>query len=184
MGERADSTTTGQSSRVRSDHHCFGCGDLNPIGLHLRFTPRAGGVQAAFLPATEHQGFDNIVHGGIISAILDEGMAWATAYAGIWAVTGEIRVRFREPLHVGESTTATARITGRRGRTVTTSAEITRENDGGTVATATATFVEVGQDVQEAWKARYLVPTDGAGAADTGLIAGRDDARAAGEDDL
>ncbi len=22
---------------VRSDHACFGCGDDNPIGLHLRF---------------------------------------------------------------------------------------------------------------------------------------------------
>jgi acyl-coenzyme A thioesterase PaaI-like protein len=46
-------------------------------------------VKASFTPNPEHQGFHDVVHGGIISTILDEAMAWATAHAGVWAVTGE-----------------------------------------------------------------------------------------------
>src|SRR5687767_4939411 len=30
---------------VRSDHVCFGCGDDNPIGLHLRFAADGDGVR-------------------------------------------------------------------------------------------------------------------------------------------
>ena len=54
-------------------------------------------MKASFTPNPEHQGFHDVVHGGIISTILDEAMAWATAHAGVWAVTGEMRVRFRQP---------------------------------------------------------------------------------------
>ena len=140
---------------IRSDHVCFGCGDLNPIGLHLKFVLGADGVGARFVPSPEHQGFDNVVHGGIISTLLDEAMAWATARAGLWAVTGEMRVRFRQPLQVGELTTVSARVTGSRGRTVTATAELARDRDHSTVATASARFVKVSPDVAKAWLARY-----------------------------
>ena len=53
----------------------FGCGDDNPIGLRLRFTPSGEGVKASFIPSAEHQGFQEVVHGGIISTVLDEAMA-------------------------------------------------------------------------------------------------------------
>src|SRR5918995_610675 len=89
---------------IRSDHACFGCGAHNPIGLQLRFEAVVDGVAALFTPEPEHQGFENAVHGGIISTILDEAKAWATAHSGAWAVTGEMRVRFRHPLGVGEHT--------------------------------------------------------------------------------
>jgi acyl-coenzyme A thioesterase PaaI-like protein len=125
-------------SLVRSDHECFGCGDLNPIGLHLRFAATTSGVAARFTPTREHQGYDLMVHGGIIASVLDEAMAWATGRSGIWAVTGEISVRFRSPLHVGEETEVIAEVTGSRGRLVSTSAELRRLPSGKVVASATA----------------------------------------------
>jgi len=141
---------------IRSDHACFGCGDDNSIGLHLRFTPDGGGVKASFVPAPEHQGFHDVVHGGIISSVLDEAMAWATAHAGVWAVTGEMRVRFRRPLNIGEPTTVTARVSGARRRLVTTAAELVLDRDHLPIATASATFVKVDPDVEAAWRARYV----------------------------
>src|SRR5215204_2026961 len=105
---------------VRADHGCFGCGDDNPIGLHLRFAADGDSVKASFMPGAEHQGFGGIVHGGIISTVLDEAMAWATAHAGFWAMTGDIRVWFRRPLTIGESAVVMARVSGARGRLVTT----------------------------------------------------------------
>jgi acyl-CoA thioesterase FadM len=87
-------------------------------------------------------------------------MAWAVAHADLWAVTGEMRVRFRLPLNVGERTTVTARVNGLRGRIVTTTAELTRVDDLGLVATASATFVKVDSDVESAWRERYLHDQD------------------------
>jgi acyl-coenzyme A thioesterase PaaI-like protein len=141
---------------VRSDHACFGCGDDNPIGLRLRFAPDGNGVKASFIPSAEHQGFHEVVHGGIISAVLDEAMAWATAYAGVWAVTGELRVRFRQSLRIGELTNVTARVVGTRSRLVTTAAELVLDRDRSPIATATATFLKVDAETEAAWQARYL----------------------------
>lgn len=141
---------------ARSDHACFGCGDQNPIGLHLHFEPTADGVEALFVPGPEHQGFEDVIHGGIISTVLDEAMAWAIADSGLWAVTGEIRVRFRLPLRIEERASVTARVTGFRRNVVMTSAELARVDGLVLIATASATFVRVSADVEAAWRARYL----------------------------
>jgi acyl-coenzyme A thioesterase PaaI-like protein len=155
-----DPATSDPFRILRSDHECFGCGDGNPIGLHLRFAPEADGVKASFIPGPQHQGFQDVVHGGINSAVLDEAMAWATAHAGVWAVTGEMRVRSRQPLKIGELTTVVARVSGTRGRLVTATAELQFDRDCSPVATAAATFVKVDADFEAAWQARYLRDPD------------------------
>jgi acyl-coenzyme A thioesterase PaaI-like protein len=148
MTEFPEPATVAPSLIVRSDHACFGCGDNNPIGLRLRFAYAGNGA--------EHQGFHEVVHGGIISTVLDEAMAWATAYAGVWAVTGEMRVTFRQPLRIDEPAIVTARVVATRGRLVTTAAELVRERDRSPIATASATFLEVDAGTEDAWRARYL----------------------------
>jgi acyl-coenzyme A thioesterase PaaI-like protein len=145
---------------LRPDHACFSCGDDNPVGLRLRFAPDGDGVKASFVSGPEHQGFQDVVHGGIISAVLDEAMAWASASAGFWAVTGEMRVRFRRPLKIGELTSVVARVSDTRGRLVTAAAELQLDRDGSPVATSSATFVKVDADVEVAWRARYLRDPD------------------------
>jgi acyl-coenzyme A thioesterase PaaI-like protein len=156
MTNSRDPATSDPLPIVRSDHACFGCGDDNPIGLRLRFAANGEGVKASFVPGPDHQGFQDVVHGGIISTVLDEAMAWATAHAGFWTVTGEMRVRFRQPLKVGELTTVVARVTGTRGRLVTAAAELQLDRDRSTIATASATFAKVDAEVEAAWRARYL----------------------------
>lgn len=142
---------------VRSDHKCFGCGARNPIGLHLQFTADDEGVRAPFVPTPEHQGFENVVHGGIISSVMDEAMAWATAAAGYWAVTGEIRLRFKRPLRVAEPTTVCARVTSARGRLIATEAKLLSDTDGAEIAVGSATFMCVDPETEAAWNARYLI---------------------------
>ena len=149
-------TTTAMLPSVRFDHACFGCGNDNPIGLHLHFAQTDDGVAAPYTPQPEHQGFDGIVHGGIIATVLDEAMAWATTSAGIWTVTAEMSVRFKHPLSVRESTTVAASVTENRGRVVATAGQLTRDHDGAVIATATATFVPVSDGVAKQWEARYL----------------------------
>jgi acyl-coenzyme A thioesterase PaaI-like protein len=76
---------------------CFGCGTENPIGLRLTFRRAAGGVRAEFRPRPEYQGWDNMLHGGIILTMLDETLAYAALFAVGPAVTAEIQARLRRP---------------------------------------------------------------------------------------
>jgi acyl-coenzyme A thioesterase PaaI-like protein len=143
---------------VQRDHGCFGCGRLNPHGLRLEFFLAEDGeaVWTPFTPVAEHEGYAGVVHGGIVSAVLDEVMAWALYARGLWAVTGKIEVRFRWPLKVGVATRASGRVVGERGRFVTTSGEVRRQADGQVLAEATATFVRVPEEQAAAWRERYL----------------------------
>ena len=156
MSDFPEAETFDPFGMVRSDHECFGCGDDNPIGLHLRFAADGDGVKASFTPGPDHQGFGGIVHGGIISTVLAEAMAWAIAHAGFWAMTGDMRVRFRRSLNIGELTVVTPRVSGARSRLVTTVGELVLESDGSKIATATATFVKVDANLEANWRAQYL----------------------------
>jgi len=60
---------------VDEDHNCFACGPANPHGLHMTFQSN-GKVVMSHLSVPDHlRGWNNMVHGGIISTILDEVMA-------------------------------------------------------------------------------------------------------------
>ncbi len=52
---------------------CFGCGLENPFGLHLIFyETRSGEVAVDFTPPEHFQGSPGVMHGGIVTSILDE----------------------------------------------------------------------------------------------------------------
>lgn len=155
-GVPAMPTSLDPLTRVRADHACFGCGAENPIGLRLRFETRETEVTAPFLPRAEHQGFEGVVHGGIISTVLDEAMAWAAAADGAWAYTAEMRVRFRHPLLVGEATRVSARVTARKRRVLSVTAELVRKADNICIASAEATFFEADAGLAASWRERYL----------------------------
>jgi acyl-coenzyme A thioesterase PaaI-like protein len=121
-----------------------------------RFSVADGVVRAAFTPGADHQGNEGVVHGGIISSVLEEAMAWAIAASGIWAVTAEMRVRFRRVLPVGAPTTVSAAVEDRRGRLVTATAAMTSTFDGQPIATAAATFMRVDRATEASWRKRYL----------------------------
>lgn len=140
-----------------TDHHCFGCGRLNEHGLQLDLfpDPAGDGVYAAFVPPSRTEGYTGMVHGGIITTVLDEVMAWTMARHGIWAVTGQLTTRYRKPIELGEATTATGYLIRDRGRVIETRGEIRRDRDGALLADATATFIRVPATQAEAWQARY-----------------------------
>ena len=60
----------------RPDHNCFGCSATNPSGLQMKFyTDEVLVFSWLTLPA-HLSGWSNLVHGGVISTILDEIMSW------------------------------------------------------------------------------------------------------------
>lgn len=142
---------------IETNHNCFGCGRQNQHGLRLSFFPHErGGARAEFTPAARFEGYDGMVHGGVISTVLDEVMAWSLYRRETWAVTGELTVRYRSPIRVGEATLAIGWETGRRGRRIEMAGEIVRESNGFVLARATAVFVAVPESQAEAWRNRYL----------------------------
>ena len=87
---------------LEDDRFCFICGEKNPIGLHIPFQLKGGRVHAEFVPSKVLQGYKNIIHGGILAAILDEAMVKSAILQNIPAVTAEITIRFKNPLHIEE----------------------------------------------------------------------------------
>lgn len=86
---------------------CIICGHSNHLGVRLRFhrllAPHgaAVGVCADTTVPGHLQGFDGLVHGGIICALLDDAMWWAVyARHGVITVTGDMQLRFRQPIPI------------------------------------------------------------------------------------
>ena len=74
---------------------CFGCGHLNPIGLKLKFSWDGETARAEFTPADVHQGWPGVVHGGIISCLLDEALNYPPYFLNCYCLTAEMKVRLR-----------------------------------------------------------------------------------------
>lgn len=85
------------------DKFCFVCGKNNNAGLKLNFKIEENNqIICSFLPQKIHQGFTNIVHGGIIAMILDEAMVNLLWRLGKKAVTAHFEMRFKKPAMVNK----------------------------------------------------------------------------------
>lgn len=91
-------------------NRCFVCGPGNPMGLRLRFERDGAVVSATFTPGRWHGGWQGVVHGGVLSAILDEAMAYTLFFNGVRAVTARMEVRYRHPVHAGDMVRVEAQI--------------------------------------------------------------------------
>lgn len=110
-------------TKLDDDHFCFACGERNPDGLRLAFEyPEPGRCRAVFTPERRFQGWAGILHGGIISTLLDEALAHAYGGpdrgAGEAAVTGELCVRFKKPVPIGVPAVLEGRVISVNGRLV------------------------------------------------------------------
>jgi len=88
--EQADPTTSHTSHR-----HCLMCGQDNPLSFNLKFQKDSeGAVSTLFTGNSTLQGFTGIMHGGVLSTLLDTAMAQCLLHQDIEAVTGELNVRY------------------------------------------------------------------------------------------
>jgi acyl-coenzyme A thioesterase PaaI-like protein len=120
---------------------CFACGADNPRGLMMRFDQdSSGAVSALWTPQVFWEGFRGIVHGGLISTVLDEAMSKAVVASGKEALTGEMRVRFRGHVAPAKTYLVRGRVNACRKRLIQTEATLTSD-DGTEVAHAWAKFI-------------------------------------------
>lgn len=93
---------------------CIVCGLENELGLKAAFYELDNGeVIGIFKPIEEHQSYPGRLHGGIASAILDEtiGRAIKVNQTGIWGVTVELNIQYKNPVPLYEELRVIGRIT-------------------------------------------------------------------------
>jgi uncharacterized protein (TIGR00369 family) len=136
------------------DHWCFACGRANPSGLHLDFDVSSRSARTRFVAKREQSGYDGTVHGGIVTALLDETMGWAIFHQGIWGVTGRISVTFRKPVPVGEELEVSGQVTKGTKRAIETHGEV-RDARGEILAEADALFLVMPEERRRELEQRY-----------------------------
>lgn len=129
--------------KLEDDRYCFACGENNKYGLHLKFAVDKNNVMhTEFIPQKQHQGFKDIVHGGLIGLILDEIMVNLLWKLGKHAVSAEFNVRLKKAAKIGECILFSSWIDKEEKKIIYTKAQAEDKN-GKTIATAFAKCVKV-----------------------------------------
>jgi acyl-coenzyme A thioesterase PaaI-like protein len=148
------------------DPSCWGCGDA-PGGIRLPLPTEEGAThyEARFSFDERHQGGPGIVHGGLVSAALDEACGLLATWHSFPTVTARMFVRYRRPVPINRQLLVRSWVTGSRGRRLHVDARLTYDDD--VLAEARGAFLHVplehflvtpeGRAAREAWRDRLGV---------------------------
>jgi HAD superfamily hydrolase (TIGR01509 family) len=113
-----------------SARFCFACSQENPIGLKLKPVYDGEKVTAEFTAGKFHQGWGNVIHGGILYTLLDEVTAYAMLCHGIeLGVTAKSEIRFKQVAPINEPIQASAWVTKLTKRLVETKGVLTLKDN-------------------------------------------------------
>lgn len=117
------------------DRYCFACGEKNPIGMHLKFLINEDCIETRYTFPKELQGYKDVVHGGMISLLLDEVMVnlpWQKSKVAV--VSAELKIKLKKPLKIGEEVIARAHITKQKGRIFVIKGEVRKKETNELIA--------------------------------------------------
>ena len=130
------------TSAPHTQSECFACGPDHPHGLKLRFrTDGPGRVRAGWIPGKDWEGYQGVIHGGIIATVLDEAMSKAIATASESAFTCRLEVRLRRHVAPGELIRVRGWVVEKRKRHLRVEAEL-RDTQNVERAHAWGTFLK------------------------------------------
>jgi acyl-coenzyme A thioesterase PaaI-like protein len=121
---------------------CFVCGSNNASGLKLRYRSEGNFILTSFTGGPQHQGFPGVVHGGIVSTMLDETMGRAPLISRAWVMTGKLEVRYKAPAPIGRELTVRGWLTRSRRHAFETEGDV-RLDDGTLLAEGKGLFLRV-----------------------------------------
>ncbi|MBA3272413.1 MAG: hypothetical protein H0T11_00875 [Chthoniobacterales bacterium] len=130
---------------------CLVCGRDNPHGLKMSLfvDSDTGVVTTEFIPRAEHIGFEGVIHGGVLATVLDEAMVWAATWSGRrFCFCGELMLRFKKPLSVGERVLVESRVEFSRPKLIQTMGTM-RSPSGGIIAAGEGKYVPMELDQSE-----------------------------------
>lgn len=128
---------------------CFGCGTESELGLRLRFclAPNDTIVSLITVPCA-YDSHPGILHGGIISTLLDEVMSKAVRIHGKPSMTRTMEIEYLRPAPSGSPLRIEGRVTRNEGRKHWTDARVLNEA-GEVLAHGKALFIEVKQPAKK-----------------------------------
>jgi acyl-coenzyme A thioesterase PaaI-like protein len=86
-----------------SHRECIVCGCENDHGMHMQFHREPdGSVTSEFLSDAMYQGYPDVLHGGVVAAVLDGAMTNCLFAHDVVAVTAELTIRYLQPVHTQE----------------------------------------------------------------------------------
>jgi len=135
-------------NKLRDYPNCFICGKDNPIGLKIEFEMTNGKAAGEYTPIRNFEGYKDVLHGGIISSLLDEVMAYAVFSRGLLAVTTQMEVKFRKAAKIGEKLFLEGAIFEDRGKIILVEGKILNQK-GGIVATGKGKFFKAEGKLRE-----------------------------------
>ncbi len=126
--------------------YCFVCGERNPISLNIPVKKSITGSSCTFTwtPGPHFQGYAGVLHGGIISTLVDEAMAYAIMGEDLCRliVTANIKVTFLKPVPIGLPITVAAAVKNNKRNHIFAHSTVISE-DGVVLAKAEGHFVEL-----------------------------------------
>jgi uncharacterized protein (TIGR00369 family) len=142
--------------RQPSSRTCFVCGRENPLGLSARWESdlERGEVRATLEIPEQFNGFPGIVHGGVLTALLDEAAVRTALLQGGFddlMVTAKLEIAFRRPIPTRTPVTVVGRLVQRARARARAEAEI-RLADGTVAAHAEALLTKPPPDVAASWE--------------------------------
>ncbi len=125
--------------------NCFVCGENNSGGLRLNFEidKEQKTLKTTFVASSTFQGWDGIVHGGIICTLLDEATAKLVYELGYQAVTASLEVKFKRPAPILEPLLVYGEITEVSKRLIKARSSVAKE-DRTILAVGTSTLIRQG----------------------------------------
>ena len=135
---------------------CFVCGRENPVGLKLAFYEdrQTDQVRASVIIPDQYQGYPGVVHGGILSTILDEVSGRAVMLQegdDRLMATLRMTVRFRRPTPTETPLTAVGWVVQVGGIGARVAGEI-RLSDGTVTASCESLLAEPPEEFKEGWE--------------------------------
>lgn len=146
---------------------CFVCGESNPCGLQAKFNvDEAGRLRLETTIKHEFEGYGGHVHGGVVTALLDETAAWAVIHSvSRMCTTIQLTVTFRQPVPGGSRVVVVGETNGRKGRFHFARSEM-RDADGRLLATAEGRFMVMPEEVHQEIVPMLKMPGRSAGPED------------------
>jgi uncharacterized protein (TIGR00369 family) len=93
----------------RWDEHCFGCSPTNPSGLQMKFYTDEKSIYSRLKVPDHLCGWNKLVHGGVISTILDEVMVWAAIHLlKLIVLTKTMSIDYIQPVFIEDELKAEA----------------------------------------------------------------------------
>jgi uncharacterized protein (TIGR00369 family) len=124
------------------NHYCFGCGPANENGLKMQFYGDGESVLSWVTVPGHLCGWNNLVHGGVISTLLDEIMGRAVIYQlRNLGLTRTMSLDFVRPVFIGTEIKVQGRILELKNEREAVVEGIIMNENGEVCAKSTGTFI-------------------------------------------